>query len=839
MKTFFVIAFRNIIRNSHRSLTTIFAIVFGLAAIIFIQGFIGGINEQMIENSTSYFSGDIQINSKRFFEDKDLDNVLPQPKKVEKVLKNIKEVKSFSPRIETFALISSKEKSKGIALIGISPKKEDKVTSLYKTIKKGKFLEEGDNSSIVLGDASAKALNVSVGDKVVILSQAADGSIAAEKYKVKGIFDTGNDTIDAIYAFLTLPAMQELFVLPNDIHSYVIKLRNRKNLPAVVNTLKQKLKGNYEINSWQKMLPSVVQAVAFHNAAGYIILIIVFLVVSIGILNTILMSVLERTREFGIMRALGTKKRQVVLTVVYESFLLGTIGIILGIILGVSINLYFGRVGLNLSNYAAAMETMPGLTGFVYPTINVSTILFSSVFVFLISILASLYPAVKASKLEPVEAISERGSSQKIFKVKFNIFSRFNFQFIKTEFIFLKIAIRNIIRNPRRTFITLIAISFGLGSIIFLWAFDTGFNKQLIKFTTGYLTGDIQITLPKFRSDLSPNLNFNPKRTEEIIKNDKDVSNFSERIETQVLVSSAEKSTGIILLGVDAKNEPKVTFLNKAVRKGRFIKNNELHSIVLGKKVVEKLKVSLGEKVVVTAQSKDGSLTNSAYRIVGIIDTGIETFDKGIGVTSLNSAKNLIGTKENISSIILNLKNQKKLDEVASSLQKKLGKNYEVSTWKEIMPIIVQMIGISYVFLYIILIVIFVVVSVGIMNTILMSIRERTREFGVIMALGTKKKEVIKLIIYESALLGLLGIILGNILGVLVTLYFGKTGIDFSSFSEALKFIPGAATLVFPQIIPLDLLIFSAILFPFIVLFCLYPAFKTSNLEPVDAIRFI
>ncbi len=305
MATFFKIAWRNVLRNKYRSLITASSIAIGFASLVFIRAFVDGSHYQMVENYTDLLSGHIQVHKKGFNENMGIRLSITDPGAVAAVLKSNPQVKVFTERVKDYALISSAEQSSGILLMGVDPVKEKQVSTLYKKIRDGEFIS--DDKDIVIGKAMAKTLNVNIGDKVVIMTQGFDGSLASDAYRVSGLLDTGSDEIDKGIALITLKAAQDLFVLGNRISEFTVKVASHEEVDAVAAQLRRDLSsGDYEVLTWKQISPILVQWIEFDVAFINLLLAIVLLVVAAGILNTLLMGILERVREFGIMMAIGT-----------------------------------------------------------------------------------------------------------------------------------------------------------------------------------------------------------------------------------------------------------------------------------------------------------------------------------------------------------------------------------------------------------------------------------------------------------------------------------------------------------------------------------------------------
>ena len=404
--TFLKIAWRNITRSKRRSCITISAVGFGVGALIFIWGFVEGAHRQMIENYTSLLTSDIQIHQKGFHQSQKLETHLLNPETLLVALEKNAQIKANAPRIKAVGLVSSSESSSGVMILGVDPEKESSVSTLHRRIKTGAFLDMERDSGIILGATLAKNLNVSIDDKIVLMSQALDGSIASGAFIIQGLLDTGTEEIDKGLALITLRAAQELFVMPRAISEIAIRLNPAAESRTTARKLKDILPQNsdLEILPWQEVSPSFQQWIEFDNGFIWIIVFVVMIVVAIGILNTVLMGVLERTREFGILLALGTKRQEIITMVAWESFFLGTIGSLMGLLLGLALNTYFGKTGIDLTAFTKALNSFY-IDSVIYPSLNVTHSAVSVMLVLTTSIVVSIYPAFHAANLKPVEAI--------------------------------------------------------------------------------------------------------------------------------------------------------------------------------------------------------------------------------------------------------------------------------------------------------------------------------------------------------------------------------------------------------------------------------------------------
>lgn len=828
------LTFRNLLKNRRRTLITLSSIVVGCISLIFVWGFIDGINSQMIDNSTGYVSGHLKIHRAGFHDSKELNIALDEQNQITSVLGDQAIIAGFSPRIEGVALSSVGEKSRMVQVIGVSPETEPSVTLIKQSLVNGRYLQAEQTNEVVLGDASMAAFNAEIGDEVSLITQAADGSIGADRYTIVGSFNTGIDVMDQNLVFIKLEDAQSLFSLWGRVTAWSVKLNDRNQVETAASYIKAQLDNSFEVLTWQEMMPSLLQMVQFHEAVAYVVLFVIFTVVSAGIANTILMSVMERTREFGVMMALGTQRHQVLLLVLFESVLLGLIGIALGSILGVSLNQYLAKIGLDLGQFTQAMETMPGLSSMVYPVTNYSHVWLVNGVVLFVAILPALYPAWRAAKLNPVGAIKGQHSESAL---RFSFSARSS---NSNRWIFWQIAFRSMFRNPKRSMLTAGATAFGLAAYLFLYAFTDGFFEQMIENSTGQLSGHAQVSSAKLRKEYSPKFRLaDVPALKQTVTEFPEVEAVTARIVVKGMLASTRKSRPVELTGIEPMEEQNVTTLATKIVKGDYIQNNSPEGIVLGKKIAEELGVQVGEKLVLTLQQANGDLASAAYKVSGIFDTGSDLFDSAYAFVNIDALHKLLGFKpDQVSTLAIRLKSRFMSKEFSEKLQTSLeDTNLVVESWEQIMPIVVQMIDMTKIDFYLILIVVFIVVAMGVMNTMLMSVLERTREFGVMMALGTQSKYVIRLVLYEAVVLGAIGMLVGAFIGTAVASYYAEYGIDLSSLSKSMETIPGMTDVIHPVLIFNHLWLPSLLLFACGIIVSIYPAVKASRLKPVEAIH--
>ncbi len=400
------LAWRNIIRNARRSLITISAVALGLASLIFLWGFNDGVHNAMMRNLQQVIVGTIQIHADGFFHHPKLTKTVPDSASVIAQLKTIlKENGSehFTTRLRTFALAAGAESSEGLVLLGINPDMENRTTRIHAKVDQGRFIRDNNEAACVLGKTTARILGLTPGDDVVFLTEDRYGSLAAEKLQLVGIISSGEMGIDRGLAIIPLGFMQQMTDMQGMLSEIVIQLPKQR-LEAVTAQLKKTLGEPYEILRWYDMYPMMKQWVELENAFYYIFLSIVLVIIAAGIMNTVLMSMLERIHEFGVMMALGCGRARLAGMVVIESLLLGMAGVVVGMLVGLLLVYYFHGAGIDLSGQMDSVARFY-LNPVIHTEIDTNHLLDTVMAVLSAAIAASIWPAIRAARLEPVEAI--------------------------------------------------------------------------------------------------------------------------------------------------------------------------------------------------------------------------------------------------------------------------------------------------------------------------------------------------------------------------------------------------------------------------------------------------
>ncbi|MFA5928565.1 MAG: FtsX-like permease family protein [Candidatus Margulisiibacteriota bacterium] len=408
----FSLSWRNILRNYRRSILTGLSIMFAVAIVIFMWSFIEGEIKAVFDTMINTSSGHIRVVNTKFLKREKmlpLQENIPDYVAIQEMLAKDPNVKTVTGRIRFGVLLENNGTTKQSLGFGIEPQKEEQVLKLGKTLVDGRLISQGSEEEVNIGVQMAKELGLRVGDILTVVTQTAYGSFSAKNLQIVGIFNYGSPVIDKRCFFISLPVAQDLL----DISGCVTELLVMTDKPDQARLEAAKIgeqialayPDRYTVKAWQD------QGVlfTFMNLAKYIYMVIlgiVLLLSAFTILNTMFMAVLERTRELGMMKALGLKNGQVVNMMLIESAALGTIASFLGAIFGTILSYYMSVRGMDFTKTVANMETFP-IPNVLYAHFSWSYVLIGFSFGILFSVLAAIPPALRAAKMEATEALHE------------------------------------------------------------------------------------------------------------------------------------------------------------------------------------------------------------------------------------------------------------------------------------------------------------------------------------------------------------------------------------------------------------------------------------------------
>ncbi|MCB9673518.1 MAG: ABC transporter permease [Alphaproteobacteria bacterium] len=401
------LAWRNLWRHKRRSLITAFAMAIAVALCMATTAFTDGMGRKMFNVMVEQQLGHIQVHHPDYPTGRKLYDTVPEAAKTMDALEGLPEVAHASAQLMGFALIGGAEETTGGQLVGVEPAREIAVTRADERIVDGRFLEDGKPGEIVLGAGLADEIDVGVGDTVVVVTQGSDGSIGNALYEVVGLFRTGNAALDKSGSMMALADLQDLLVLPDQVHKITVLGHDPDDLLALKNAAIAVVPDGTQVQTWEEASPQAVQMMAMMKFSTLIMLFLVFAVSSFGILNTMAMSVFERTRELGVLKAIGLRPGKLVQLVVAESVFLAALAGSIGFGIGGLLDVYLMVYGLDISGGNPEGMSFQGITldPVMYGAIEPFSIFSILAALILVSTGASFVPAWRASRLDPVEAI--------------------------------------------------------------------------------------------------------------------------------------------------------------------------------------------------------------------------------------------------------------------------------------------------------------------------------------------------------------------------------------------------------------------------------------------------
>ncbi|MDF1562362.1 MAG: ABC transporter permease [Deltaproteobacteria bacterium] len=408
------IAWRNLYRQGRRTIITATAMAVGSALCIAGVALTDGMYNDMFDSLVTASIGHVQVHHPDYPKQKSLYETMDQEAVLAKIdaLGEESALRGAAPRAYGFSLLASKNKAGGARLQGILPSREKTVTEVHEEMVEGEYLPDVPEQGILLGDGLAKTLKVKLGDELVAVTQAADGSMGNELYRITGIFHTGNTMLDRGGALLHLADLQSLLAMEGKIHEVSLQATDRAHIDALTAALRSALpEDEHLVRDWRAVDPLMGQMLAMQDASVWILLALVFSVAGLGILNTMLMAVFERTKELGVMRALGMRPYRVVMLVLMETGLLGLLSAAIGAVGGALLTWKLVVDGLDLTSFMSGGVTSMGVTfePVMYGDFRVDRIVLVSGFVIVVSLASAIWPAFRAARLDPVTAMREDG----------------------------------------------------------------------------------------------------------------------------------------------------------------------------------------------------------------------------------------------------------------------------------------------------------------------------------------------------------------------------------------------------------------------------------------------
>lgn len=382
----------------------IIAVALGLYAGVWSSAFMKGMLVQRIDKVIKTELSNLQVHNPEFRKTSEFNNFIPDGSTLAAEIRSLDHVTGVSNRMVIQSMVSSAETAAGVKIIGIEPEHERQVTNLSTKITDGAYFEGISRNPVVIGAKLAEKLNVKVRSKIVITAQDLDNNIMSGAFRVAGIFNSNNNMYDETHIFVRYSDIQQLTLFPLGAgHEIAISLDDNEFLLPVQEAVKSKA-GSLEVLNWQELSPEMSYMTESMDLYMYIFIIIILLALLFGIINTMLMVVMERTKEIGMLMAIGMHKARIFRMIVFESILLSLVGGVVGILAGAAVATFRSNHPIDLSMWAAGYESL-GYDAFVYLDLQPDLLINVTVMVIFTGIVAAIYPAYKALKNDPADAL--------------------------------------------------------------------------------------------------------------------------------------------------------------------------------------------------------------------------------------------------------------------------------------------------------------------------------------------------------------------------------------------------------------------------------------------------
>lgn len=398
------VAWRNLWRNKLRSVVIIIAIAIGIFAGAFSWSFYRGMVEQRVQTAIRTESSHIQIHHPDYLVNPDQKNVISNMDSIAAVIDTIDEVEAVTARIIVNAMISSSATGSGVEVIGIDPEQERKVTNISAKIIEGSYFDGNLRSPVVIGERLASKLSVKLRSRIVLTMQEMNGELTRGSFRVAGIYKTSNTTFDEMKVFVKKQDLASLTgIQPREGHELAVMLKNNELTGTAAGKIRALLP-QLDVKTWREIMPEVNIVEKSMDLSMYIFMVVILVALIFGIINTMLMAVLERIKELGMLMAVGMTKARVFIMILLETVFLSLTGGAIGIITGYFSTVITSRLGIDLTAFAAGYEKL-GYEPVIYPVVNFDIDVKVAVMVLITGCLAALYPAWKAIHLNPAEAL--------------------------------------------------------------------------------------------------------------------------------------------------------------------------------------------------------------------------------------------------------------------------------------------------------------------------------------------------------------------------------------------------------------------------------------------------
>lgn len=400
------LAWKNMWRNRHRTMVTTASLFFAVVLSILTSSLRTGIFDHLIQNMVGYYSGYIQIHARGYWDERILDNMMTYDSLLAKTIADHDGITAASPRLESFALASTGDNTKGVLVAGVDPALENALTALKKRLISGTYIQQ-HQAGVGLAEGLAARLKLHLGDTLYLIGQGYHGSIAAGKFPVSGMYRFGSPELNDKMIYMPLEQAQELYGAGAGITSFALSIKDPEKLSAITSDLEQMLGQSHEVMTWEQMMPDIKQHIEADTQNMQVVHWILYFLIAFGVLGTLMMMMVERSFEMGMLLAIGMRKSLLALVLIVESIATVGLGCILGIAASFPLVKYLHDHPLRIGGPAAKAYERFGFEAIFPTSVHYSHFVDQGIVVFLLGLLMSSYMLYKVITLDPVRAMKK------------------------------------------------------------------------------------------------------------------------------------------------------------------------------------------------------------------------------------------------------------------------------------------------------------------------------------------------------------------------------------------------------------------------------------------------
>jgi ABC-type lipoprotein release transport system permease subunit len=410
MKYYFLFAWRNLWRNKRRTLLATSSVFFAMLLALIFRSLQSGQHDYMIQMSVSMYTGYLQIQGRGFWEERSFDESIAMTDSLIGSVRSDRRITTVNPRLESVALVSRGTETRITPVTGIDPEAENAMSGLRNKIVKGTYLND-TSAGVLIAEGLAERLQADIGDSIVIVGQGYQGVTAAEQLPVEGIVRFPFPKLNNAAIYLSLSAAQKLFNAPDRVTGIALMIDDEKEIDDIRTTLAASIDSSLVVMTWEEMSPEIVQVIEADVASEAIIMAILYIVIGFGVFGTVMMMTIERTREFGLLVALGMKRGRLLIVTTVEALMVSMLGAAAGLAAAFPLLFYFHLNPIRVTGEMAEVYITYGLEPIIAVSVDAMVFGSQAIAVLVLAVAASLYPLLYIRKLRPVSALQGRGGN--------------------------------------------------------------------------------------------------------------------------------------------------------------------------------------------------------------------------------------------------------------------------------------------------------------------------------------------------------------------------------------------------------------------------------------------